>query len=273
MARYLYPTTNITMFKVFGKNPDLTISFLNALLPLDNGNNIIEVEYIKQTEALDNQLLENNVVDVKCTGADGSQFYAEIQTRWSDEFELKIETNDNKTTVRTFGSKKHYPVLPLPFYSLNLLDLIVDKKSENFYHYCDSVYDFDTNQLIENLKLIYIELPKFKSGKIDKAPMFDIWLRYLTEIDEKTKYPSKELSTNPFIQKALDIIEEWKFSEGEMYAYEKFWDSVSVERSVFRTAYNEGYNEGLALGMKERGCPFDEIQKATGLSEEEINKL
>ncbi len=273
MARYLYPTTNITMYKVFGKNPELTISFLNALLPLDAANKITDIQYIKQQDALNNQLTENNVVDVKCVGTDGSEFYAEIQTRWSDEFELKIETEANKAFVRNFGTKKDFAKLSLPFYSLNLLDMKVDSNSDEFYHYCNLVYDFDTKQLIENLHLIYVEMPKFKVGVANKDEMFDIWLRYLTEIDEKTRIPSEDLSSNPFIKKALNIIEEWKFSESEMYAYDKFWDSVMVERSMFRSAYKTGYKEGVAIGMKERGCTIEMIKKATGLSESEINAL
>ena len=82
------------------------------------------------------------------------------------------------------------------------------------------------------------------------------------------------------------------FTDAELRAYDKFWDSVSVERTLLDDRYQkgkeegraEGKEEGRAEGMSQRsleiarnllslGLPVDQIIQATGLTEEEIGLL
>ena len=82
------------------------------------------------------------------------------------------------------------------------------------------------------------------------------------------------------------------FTDAELRAYDKFWDSVSVERTLLDDRYQkgkeegraEGKEEGRAEGMSQRsleiarnllslGLPVNQITQATGLTEEEIELL
>ena len=86
------------------------------------------------------------------------------------------------------------------------------------------------------------------------------------------------------------------FTDAELRSYDKFWDSVSVERTLLDDRYQkgkeegraegkeEGRAEGRAEGMSQRsleiarnllslGLPVDQITQATGLTEEEIELL
>lgn len=45
MAKYLDPKADLTFKKVFGEHRELVISFLNALLPLEEGNQVETIEY------------------------------------------------------------------------------------------------------------------------------------------------------------------------------------------------------------------------------------
>ena len=92
-------------------------------------------------------------------------------------------------------------------------------------------------------------------------------------------------------QQYLPTTEELKnsgFTDAELRAYDKFWDSVSVERTLLDDRYQkgkeEGRAEGRAEGMSQRsleiarnllslGLPVDQITQATGLTEEEIELL
>ena len=44
--RYLDPKADLTFKKVFGEHPDLVISLLNALLPLEPDEEVMEIEYL-----------------------------------------------------------------------------------------------------------------------------------------------------------------------------------------------------------------------------------
>ena len=46
MAKYLDPKADLTFKKIFGEHPDLVISLLNALLPLDEKGKITDIEGI-----------------------------------------------------------------------------------------------------------------------------------------------------------------------------------------------------------------------------------
>jgi len=154
----------------------------------------------------------------------------------------------------------------------------------------------NTNRIIEGLRLVFVELPKFKPKTIAEKKMAVLWLRYLTEIDESTSEAPVELLENEDTRKALQIIEKSAFTEGQLYAYEQFWDAVVNERVLRqkfkREGYAEGHAEGLAEGhaeglaeglaegkleiaksMKADKLPIETIIKYTGLSAAEIEAL
>ena len=103
----------------------------------------------------------------------------------------------------------------------------------------------------------------------------------------------QSLNENELIQQQqyLPTTEELEisgFSDAELRAYDKFWDSVSVERTLLDDRYQKGIEkgkeEGRAEGMSQRsleiarnllslGLPVDQITQATGLTKEEIELL
>ena len=40
------------------------------------------------------------------------------------------------------------------------------------------------------------------------------------------------------------------FTDAELWAYDKFWDSVSVERTLIDDSYQKGKEEGMEKGME-----------------------
>ena len=106
-----------------------------------------------------------------------------------------------------------------------------------------------------------------------------LWLRFLTEIGEKTRQVPEELLENPDIKRAVEIVEESAYSEAEMYAYDKFWDTIRVEQAFVDEAeirYGMGIkkaNQENARRMKAKGFAIEDIAEITGLIPEEINAL
>ena len=63
--------------------------------------------------------------------------------------------------------------------------------------------------------------------------MYVLWLRYLTEIDERTRNAPLELLANTEINKALEQIEESAYNDAQLLGYDDFWDAVRVEKTSF----------------------------------------
>lgn len=103
-----------------------------------------------------------------------------------------------------------------------------------------------------------------------------LWLRYLTEINEKTREVPCELLEAPEINKAVTILEESAFMPEQFQGCEKFWDIISVEGTFISCAERRGIKEGILLvasNAKKQGLPVETISALTGLSAEEIGKL
>ena len=74
------------------------------------------------------------------------------------------------------------------------------------------------------------------------------------------------------------------FSDAELWAYDKFWDSVSVKRTLIDDSYQKGIEKGIEKGMNQRSLEIarkmlakgmDEamVMDMTGLTAEEIKLL
>ncbi len=56
---------------------------------------------------------------------------------------------------------------------------------------------------------------------------------------------------DPEVNKALNVIEESAFSDAQLRGYEKFWDGVSVERTLYNGGKKQGKKEGREEGLRE----------------------
>lgn len=301
--RYLNPKADLTFKRVFGEHPDLVMSLLNALLPLTAGQEITDIEYLPAEMVPDNPLRKNSIVDVRCRDKSGRQFLVEMQMIWSPEFRQRVLFNASKAYVRQIDSGEEYELLQ-PVYSLNLVNEIFEPDLKGFYHYYRLVHIEHSEKVIDGLHLIFVELPKFNPHTYSEKKMQVLWLRYLTEINEQTREVPEDLMANPQVKKAVTALEESAFTEAQLLGYEKFWDIISVEKTLYNSAERRGMEKGMKKGlekgmeegmekgmekglekgheeeknqiarkMKSDGLPIDIISKYTGLSVEEIERI
>ena len=275
MAKYLDPKADLTFKKVFGEHPDLLRSFLNAVLPFKDGEFIETVEYLPPELVPDNPLRKNSIVDVHCTDNYKRQFIVEMQTVWSNEFLQRVLLNASKAYVKQLGEGNNYE-LQKPVFSLNLVNDVFEKDIDDWYHYYQLVHEKYSDKVINGLQLLFVELPKFKPQTFSDKKMMVLWLRFLTEINEKTYDPAPELKEDALIKKALDLVEHSAYTDKELADYDKFWDIVRTENTLIASSEKKGErNKALeiARNLKQYGMSVADISKTTGLPEDEINKL
>lgn len=278
--RYLDPKADLTFKKVFGEHPDLVISLLNALLPLDDPEEkIVSIEYLPAEMAPETPLKKNSIVDVRCKDERGRVFIVEMQMLWSSAFMQRVLFNTSKAYVRQLGGGEKYELLQ-PVYSLSLVNDVFLPDLKEYYHDYRIVQIEHTDKIIEGLRFIFVELPKFTLHTFSEKKMHVLWLRYLTEIDEKTRTIPQELLDNPDINKAVLQLEESAFSDAQLLGYDDFWDAVRVEKTLVSDAERKGMERGMQKGLeqtarnlKKMGLSVEQISVATGLAPEEIKKL
>lgn len=103
------------------------------------------------------------------------------------------------------------------------------------------------------------------------------------DTNDPRKIPAEYLDENGN-WRMLDRRERAMLTDGQLYAYERYWLAVVDERILREAAAKKGYNEGMqdgmqkgiytvARNMKQMGLSISDIVKATGLSEKEISIL
>lgn len=289
--RYLDPKADLTFKKVFGEHEDLVISLLNALLPLRADEEVIEVEYLPAELVPDNPLRKNSIVDVRCVDAVGRQFIVEMQMVWSPEFLQRVLFNSAKAYVRQLDKGFDYSLLK-PVYSLNLVNDIFEPQLPEYYHYFKLVHEEHTEKVIDGLHLVFVELPKFTPHSMSEKKMQVLWLRYLTEIKDGTEKIPQELLDNAETGKAISVLETSSYNDAQLASYDKFWDTISIEKTLYNSGERKGREEGLmegevvgmekgraeekrkiASGMKQAGIPLETIAVITGLPLEEVKSI
>lgn len=273
--KYLDPKADLTFKKIFAGHPDLLISLLNALLPLKRNQQIKSIEYLPTELVPVDPLHKDTIVDVRCRDVEGRQFVVEMQMAWTDAFKQRVLFNASKAYVSQAEMGCKYEDLQ-PVYSLNLVNEIFEKDMKEYKHNYHIVHDKRTKKVIEGLCFTFIELPKFHPHTMKEKRMTVLWLRFLTEINDKTQDVPAELLESPEISKALEEVKISAFTAEELRAYDKFWDRVSSEKTLMEGRYDEGKQDKaleIAQNLKSAGMDVDTICKMTGLSKEDIEEL
>ena len=298
MAKYLDPKADLTFKKIFGEHPDLVMSLLNALLPLEKGKEICDIHDLSPERVPRTEEGKDCIVDVYCETNDKRQFIVEMQMYWSTNFMQRVLFNSSKVYVSQLKQGASYENLQ-PVYSLNLIDDIFEPNMEDYYHYYHLVHDKYTNKVIDGFHLVFVELKKFnpktmaekKEGTRDINNFMGrrlqvLWLRFLTEINAYTEEVPQELLDNPEISKAISLVEESAYNREQLLGYDMFWDRVSRDRTLAndlkRTKEQLAQVEAqakqkllqTARNLKAMNVmTTEQIAEATGLTVEEIDTL
>ena len=283
VMKYLDPKADLTFKKIFGNHPARLISLLNALLPLSEEEQIHEIKYLPTELVPENNSYRYAITNILCTDAKSNKFCVVIRIEWSDAFQQRVQFLASELYVNPAIKQVKY-FAQYPTYSLNLINDIFAHDTPDFIHNYRIVHDKDSNKVIEGLHFTFIELPKFTPHSIADKRMMVLWLRFLTEINSNTKEIPADLLNDPEIGKAVEELEISGFTDAELWAYDKFWDSVSVERTLIDDSYQKGIEKGIEKSMNQRSLEIarkmlakgmDEamVMDMTGLTAEEIKQM
>jgi predicted transposase/invertase (TIGR01784 family) len=295
MAQYLDPKNDLTFKRVFGEHKHLCKSLINSMLPLEKP--VVDLEY--QTGELTPEIpeLRNSIVDVRCTDKDGRQFIVEMQMYWSDSFTSRVVLNASKAYIKQLDKADKFKLLQ-PVYALNFVNEIFEKSPEmkdKYYHHY-KIVNTDTGKQIKDLEFLFVELPKFKPTNRGEKLLHELWMRFLTEINETTEKISEDLLENPYTGEAVEYVKKAAYSKNQLDAYDKWKIAPMTERSAMsdarkegeETGFVKGFTEGEAKGFiegetkgkieiakqaKAMKMSVSDIAKLTGLSKEEIDTL
>jgi predicted transposase/invertase (TIGR01784 family) len=242
MAKYLNPKNDIPFKKIFGEHPHLLISFLNALLPLDEEQQIAEITYLQPEQLPKTVFGKHSIVDVKCTDNDGRSFIVEMQMCWNKNFNKRVVFNASQMLVKQLDKKKkkdfamsYYQLQPV--YSLAIVaHRFTPKDGERWYYRYQIADTENPKRILEGMEIVMVDLERFKPDRaglkgwtMDRKRMAVLWLRFLKDIDEDAT-PDPELLANEEVEEALEICEVGGYTSEEMNAYNEYWANLRWEQ-------------------------------------------
>ena len=248
-ARFLDPKSDIVFKKIFGQHPDLMMSFLNGVLPLQEDQLIEEVTYLTPEQTPRIPAMKNTIVDVKCKDNKGRIFIVEMQLHWTRSFQQRLLFGASRAYVQQLDAGDEYSSL-CPVFGLGIINEIFEPGTQEWFHHYRTVNVRDSSKVLEGLELVFLELPKFTPQTNMHRKMGVLWMRFLKEINNHLVEVPEEFSRDPDISKALELTQESSYSRTELDAYDRYWDAVSVEKTFYHDALEIGREQGLAEGIE-----------------------
>ena len=256
MAHFLDPRSDLVFKRIFGEHPEILRDFLNGVLPFaDESQHIAMLEYLPSEQVPDIPVIKNSIVDVRCKDALGRQFIVEMQMQWTSSFLQRVLFNASKAYVRQLEKSESYDLL-CPVWGLSLLDATYDPDPDAYYHDYRIVETDNPQRVLEGLRLIFVELPKYRETNPQEARKLRwAWLKFLREAGDAGSQGhlsvadfSAQVGINEPLRQALTIAEECGFTREQLAIYDGFWDAVRIERSLLSGKFAEGLAAGLAEG-------------------------
>ena len=242
---------------------------------------IQKVDYLPSELAPETPKSKNVIPDVRCIDEQGNRFIVEMQVHWSKNFYQRLLFG----TARAYGHQlnigEDYEALKKVI-GIGLVDSIFEKEMSQWYHHYQLRHTEKPDKILEDLQLLLIELPKYRTRPMaDKRviKLLDLWLQFLS-LGANTCDVPRALLAVPEIEEAVHLAEVGAYSEAELYVYERDLDAIRTESTLIRNHREEGREEGEAQGrnnllkaMLARGTDVNTIADITGLSIDDIQAL
>ncbi|NET65448.1 MAG: Rpn family recombination-promoting nuclease/putative transposase [Moorea sp. SIO1G6] len=249
--RFISPKTDFAFKKIFGsdQSKDILISFLNAMIY--SGNSVIhDLEIIDPYSAGDVVDLKDTFLDVKAVLDDQTTVIIEMQLWNVEAFEKRVVYNLCKTYGNQLKLGQGYfdlnPVIALTITDFKLFPSTEKVISCFYFQEEEDHLPYQENEL----KLVFVELPKFTKQLEDLESVIDKWIFFIKEAPNLEIMPDK-LREIPQLEKALTIANQAGLSVSEVEKLRKQEMALEDARGAWNFAKREGREEGREEGRLE----------------------
>ena len=235
--------------KIFGSHQSekILISFLNAIIY--DGEKIIEsLTIVNPFNPGQIISFKDTYLDVKAVLVDGSIVVIEMQVARMTAFNKRVAYNLAKAYANQLDKGEKYPLLN-PAIAVTITDFILFKTTDDAIN--KFVFQEETKKLEcldKELRLIFVELPKFKKTLSELQGLKDKWIYFLKEAASLDGIP-ESLGEVVEIEQALNIANFINMSPEELEVVENRGIAMQDERGRIAYAEQLGVAKGEAIGI------------------------
>lgn len=192
--------------------------------------------------------LKDSYLDVKAVLADQTTVIIEMQVWNVEAFQKRVIYNLCKTYTNQLKSGQGYSYLN-PVIALTITDFKLFSSTEkviNCFYFQEAVEHFAYQE--HELKLVFVELPKFTKQLEELETVIDKWIYFIKETSNLEIIP-ENLREVPQIEKALTIANQASLSVEELEEIQKQEILLEDRRGELSLAKREGIEEGIIEGI------------------------
>jgi predicted transposase/invertase (TIGR01784 family) len=272
---FINPKTDYAFKKIFGssESKDILISFLNAMI-YDGNPTIQDLEIINPNLPPQVEGLKDSSLDVKAKLADDTLVIIEMQVLNVESFGQRILYNAAKTYASQLQKAQGYRMLK-PVIALTITDFEMFKNSNKLIS--RFVYKEETSNLPypdNDLKLVFVELPKFTKTVDRLETLADKWLYFMKYAVTITEIPPV-MDSVPEIHQAFDIADRVNLSPEEIANIERQEMFIYDQQGTIIKAVEDAVQEekqAIARQLLDR-LDDETIAQITGLSVQDVQNL
>ena len=246
--KFINPKVDYAFKKIFGSHQSekILISFLNAIIY--DGEKIIEsLTIVNPFNPGQIISFKDTYLDVKAVLVDGSIVVIEMQVARMTAFNKRVAYNLAKAYANQLDKGEKYPLLN-PAIAVTITDFILFKTTDDAIN--KFVFQEETKKLEcldKELRLIFVELPKFKKTLSELQGLKDKWIYFLKEAASLDGIP-ESLGEVVEIEQALNIANFINMSPEELEVVENRGIAMQDERGRIAYAEQLGVAKGEAIG-------------------------
>lgn len=259
--KFISPKVDYAFKKIFGsdQSQEILISFLNAII-YDGKSIIKSLTIVDPYNPGQVHSLKDSYLDVRAVLYDGSKVVIEMQAASMKAFDKRVAYNLCKAYANQLETSDAYwqlnPVIAVTITDFQMFDKspkVVTKFT--FQEEEEKGFKYKSKEL----RLIFVELPKFKKNLTELKSLTDKWIYFLKETASLEEIP-EVLGEVPEIKRALNIANQAQMTVDELEKIRRRAMTFYDESGRVIQARIEGIEEGESRWVHPN---FGENQKFT----------
>jgi predicted transposase/invertase (TIGR01784 family) len=245
---FINPKTDFAFKKIFGSEQShaILISFLNGILY--QGESIVQdLTILNPYQAPKIRGIKDTYLDVKALLSTGKTVIIEMQVLNVEGFEKRILYNAAKAYSIQLSAGEAYSTLN-PVIALTITDFEMFEDIEKpISHFILKEKECLVNYAIEDLELVFVELPKFKRTLDQLETLTDKWIYFLQHAPDSRTVP-ETMGEVREIQQAFEMANQATLTPEELDELEHQLFFIQDQRGAIAKAANQALQQGLQQG-------------------------
>ena len=261
---------DIAFRKIFGNEnrKEVLISFLNAVLLLENDKKIVTVDILTPYQLPFLKGGKVTIVDVKAKDQSDKNYIVEMQVAEVDGFDKRVLYYASKSYSSQIDRGDLYEKLN-PTFFIGILDFEVTLNKDYISRH--KLVDIETGKnFIKEIEFNFIELPKFKKKETELNTVIDQWVYFIKNAEDLEVIP--ESVKDEGLKSAYEDANKHNWTKEALDAYDYALMREQDDRGRLTFAQNK-VQKDIARSLFKTGLSIAEIAEHTKLTVEQIKQL